>query len=140
MKRSQIAGWTILISAFLAVLGYEYHEVHDPSVIAVAEAQRAQDARAADRTLAQGGCAGDIESRDDGKTPAETVAKAIIAKCGLVAPAPDGPPCNTDAKCSQAMQRINLQVETQDVLGERYERAQARADDAKAALDRAQPH
>lgn len=140
MKRSQIAGWTILIGGLLAVLGYEYHEAYAPSVIAAADAQRAQNARAVDRTLTQVGCASDIEGRDDGKTPAETVAKAIIAKCGVVAPAPEGPPCSTDPKCSQAMQRINLQVETEDVLEERYKRAQTRADDAKAALERAQPH
>jgi len=144
VTRRQLVGWTIWIGACAAFLGWfayaDYHATHDPASIAAARAQHARDEREVDRTLAEVGCAGDIEDRDDGKTPAETVAKTIIAKCGTVVPAPEGPPCSTDPKCTQAVQQISLQAETEGVLEERYKRAQARADDAKAALERAQPH
>lgn len=136
MTRGQIAGWTIWIGALLAVFGYEYYEAHDPAVIAKAKVQSAQEDRAVGQTLARAGCTSDMEHRDDGKTPAETVAKAIIAKCGAVIQFPEG---SCSAACMRDMPRIALQVETKEVLEERYERAQARADDAKAALERPQP-
>ena len=93
-----------------------------------------------DQILAQVGCASDIEGRDDGKTPAETVARAIIAKCGAFMSGALQPTGCSDTKCMQSMQQTYLQVETESVLEERYKRAQARADDAKAAFERAQPH
>ncbi len=140
MTRSQIAGWAIWIGGWLALIGYEVYQDHNPTVIAKAKARRAQEDREVGQTLARAGCTSDMEYRDDGKAPAETVAKAIIAKCGAVIQFPEGPPCSTDTKCMQAMQRISLQAETRGLLEVRYERAQARADDAKAALERAQPH
>lgn len=140
MTRGQIAGWTIWIGGFLALLGYEYYEAHTPAVIAAVKAGHAQEGRVVGQILAQVGCASDIEDRDDGKTPAETVAKAIIAKCGPLMSVALQPTGCSDTKCMQAVQRISLQVETEDVLEKRYKRVQARADDAKAALERAQPH
>jgi hypothetical protein len=137
VTRGQIAGWTIWIGGWLAFAGYYAHQAHDPAVIAKAKAQRAQEDRAVGQTLARAGCSSDMEYRDDGKTPAETVAKSIIAKCGAVMQFPKG---SCSATCMREMPRIALQVETKEVLEERYQRAQARADDAKAALERAQPH
>ncbi len=127
--RAQIAGWTIYIGACAAGAGYiayaNYHATHDPAAIAEARAQQAAEGRAIAKMMAWADCNGDMEDRDDGKTPAETVAKAIIAKCGPVMPAAAGPPCSTDPKCVQAEQQINLQAETEGVLEERYKRAQA---------------
>ena len=137
MTRGQIAGWTLWIGGWLAVLGYEYHEAHDPSVIAKAKAKRAQEDRTVGQTLARAGCTSDMEYRDDGKAPAEIVAKAIIAKCGAVMQFPKGS-CSPD--CMRDMPRIALQVETQEVLEQRYNRAQALAAAAKTDLERAQRH
>ena len=140
MTRGQIAGWTICIGAYLAYAGYYYYEAHTPAFIAKAKVQNAQAGRVVGQILAQVGCADNIEARDDGTTPAETVAKAIIAKCGPFMSVALQPIGCSDTKCMQAMQRISLQVEIEDVLEMRFKRAQARADDAKAALEGAQPH
>jgi hypothetical protein len=137
VTRGQIAGWTIWIGGWLALIGYEVYEDRSPAVIAAAKAKRAQEDRAVGQTLARAGCSSDMEYRDDGKAPAETVAKAIIAKCGAVIQFPEG---TCSATCMRDMPRIALQVETDNVLRVRYDRAQARADDAKAALERTRPH
>jgi hypothetical protein len=137
VTRWQIAGWTLWIGGWLAILGYEYHEAHDPAAIAKAKAHRAQQDRMVGQTLARAGCTSDMENRDDGKAPAETVAKVIIAKCGAVMQFPEG---TCSASCMRKMPRIALQAETESVLRVRYGRAQARADDAKAALERFQRH
>lgn len=140
MTRAQIAGWTIWIGGWFAFAGYKVYEDHNPVVIAAAKARRAQEDRAVGQIFAQVGCAGDIKGRDDGKAPAETVAKAIIAKCGPFMPFTNVSAVCRDTKCVQSLQRISLEVEIEDVLEERYRRAQARADDAKAALERVQQH
>ena len=137
MTRSEVIGLTLWIGGWLTLPGYKYYEAHDPAVIAKAKAQRAKTQRGVDQTLARAGCTSDMEHRDDGKTPAETVAKAIIAKCGAVIQLPEG---SCSAACMREEPRIALQVETKQVLEERYERAQAVADFAKAALERAPPH
>ena len=138
VTRGEIAGWTIWLGGWLALGGYSYYEAHDPAAIAKAKAHRAQDDRAVGRIFAQVGCAGDIERRDDGTAPAETVARAIFTKCGPFMPFTNVSAVCRDTKCVQSLQRISLQVEIKDVLEKRYQRAQARADDAKAALERAQ--
>ena len=140
MTRGEIAGWTLWIGGWLALPGYKYYEAQNPAVAAAAKAKRAQEDRAVGQIFAQVRCSGEIKGRDDGKAPAETVAKAIIAKCGPFMPLARGTPSCTDPKCKQSFRRISLQVETDSVLEERYERAQARADYAKAALERAPPH
>lgn len=140
MTRAQIAGWTLWIGGWLALIGYEVYEDHDPAVIAKAKAQRVQEDRALGQEFAQVRCADNMRSADDGKMPAETVAKAIVAKCGPYMPFPNVSAVCRDTKCVQSLQRISLQVEVEDVLEERYRRAQARADDAKATLEQAQPH
>ena len=137
MTRGQIAGWTIWIGVGFASIGYLYYEDHTPAAMAAAKAHRAQEDRAVDQTLARAGCTSDMEYRDDGKAPAETVAKAIIAKCGAVIQFPKG---SCSASCMRDMPRIALKVETDNVLEVRYDRAQARADDAKAALERTRWH
>lgn len=137
MKRSEVVGLTLWIGGWFTLPGYKYYEAHDPVAIAKAQSQHAKTQRAVDQTLARAGCTSDMEHRDDGKTPAETAAKAIIAKCGAVIQLPEG---TCSATCMREMPRIALQVETKQVLEERYNRAQAVADFAKAALERAQPH
>ena len=137
MTRGEIAGWAIWIGGWLAFGSYYAYQAHDPAVIAKANAQRAQEELEAGQTLTRAGCSSDMEYRDDGTMPAETVAKAIIAKCGAVIQFHEG---SCSATCMREMPRIALKVETDNVLRVRYERAQARADDAKAALERARPH
>ena len=137
VTRWQVAGWTLWLGGWLALPGYKYYKAHTPGAIAKAQAQHAKTQRAVDQTLARAGCTSDMEHRDDGKKPAETVAKAIIAKCGAVIQLPEG---TCSATCMREMPRIALQVETKQVLEERYNRAQAVADFAKAALERAQPY
>lgn len=140
VTRARIVGWTIWIGVCLAPVGYVAYQAHDPVAIAKVKAQHAQEETEAHQATARAGCALDMEAADDGTTAAETVARAIIATCGPAVPRPEGPPCSTDPKCMQALQQISLQVETASVLEVRYKRAQAKANDAKAALERTLSH
>ncbi|MCF2514432.1 hypothetical protein LVY65_05045 [Sphingomonas sp. G124] len=136
MTRGEIAGSIFWIGLLFGVPGYYYYARHTPTAIAKANAQRAEQDRVTGQIFAQVQCADNIKRRDDGKMPAETVAKAIIAKCGPFTPFNASAVCH-DTKCMQSLQQTSLKVQIGDVLEERYERAQARADDAKAALERA---
>lgn len=142
VTRGQIAGWVFWLgvaTVSLGPVGYKYYQVHTPAGISEAQATQAGAAKQTHQLLARLACTSHL-APDDGTKPAETVARAIIAKCGPMVPAPEGPPCSTDPKCMQGWQRLMLEAETKGVLDERYQRAQAKADDAKAALERAEPN